>query len=244
MARGSRAGPTGHGRPLASGRISGMVEASLTATVGTTTHRLTTSKPHRAYGDGERSLGRSAAPRRIAEARILGLRTRGVALSARPTDETVPDLADIPREPHRQPGVHRDGDVVVRDERCGRRRLGLAVPSCSAAVTRRAARVYSVGGGRWASCDQPTSLGGCVAQDHLRRCTPTRCRSGKDPPWSCPVEPCALDAGLEFFTSRISRTELMFGRADPIVRRSVGISELCVTRFVISREGARLALRS
>src|SRR6516164_9282029 len=27
------------------------------------------------------------APRRIAEARILGLRTRGVALSARPTDE-------------------------------------------------------------------------------------------------------------------------------------------------------------
>ena len=64
--------------------FSGMVETSLTATVGTTTHRLTTSKPHRAYGDGERSLGRPADPWRIAQARLHSLRTHGVAVC--PTD--------------------------------------------------------------------------------------------------------------------------------------------------------------
>jgi len=32
-------------------------------------------------------------------------------------DETVASLADIPREPHRQPGAQLDGDVIVRDER-------------------------------------------------------------------------------------------------------------------------------
>jgi hypothetical protein len=69
---------------------------------------------------------------------------------------------------------------------------------------------------QWAVVDgppphQPTSLGQCVAQDQLRRRTRTRFRSGKDPPTSCPVKPCALDAGLEPLTSRISRKELLFG---------------------------------
>src|SRR5215831_10784663 len=91
-----------------------MVESSLTATAGTTTHRRATSKTDRAYSNGERSLGRPADPRRVAQARLHGLRTRGVAVSARPTDEMVADLADILREPLREPGVHLDGDVVVR----------------------------------------------------------------------------------------------------------------------------------
>jgi len=43
--------------------------------------------------------------------------SNGVPVSAGPTDETVADLAYIPREPHRQPGVRLDGDRVVRDER-------------------------------------------------------------------------------------------------------------------------------
>ena len=60
--------------------------------------------------------GRPANPRRVAEARIHCFRTHGVAVSARPTDETVANLADILREPRRQPGVHLDDDVVVRDE--------------------------------------------------------------------------------------------------------------------------------
>ena len=38
--------------------------------------------------------GRPADPRRVAQARIDGLRTHGVAVSTRPTDETVPDVAD------------------------------------------------------------------------------------------------------------------------------------------------------
>jgi hypothetical protein len=139
------------------------------------------------------------------------------------------DFDDANRCLHVPPsGVRGD----IRQAQNGRQRATHSVVGHSAPAPR------GLGGGRWASCDQPTSLGGCVAQDHLRRCTPTRCRSGKDPPWSCPVEPCALDAGLEFFMSRISRTELMFGRADPILRRSVGLSERCVTRLVISREGA------
>jgi hypothetical protein len=50
---------------------------------------------------------------------------------------------------------------------------------------------------RWAvvngpPADQPISLGQCVAQEQLRAAT--RFRSGKDPPRSCPVEVCALDA--------------------------------------------------
>ena len=59
------------------------------------------------------------APRIHGELLKLGFTVseRTVSRSARPTDETVPDLADIPREPHRHPGVHFDGDVVVRDER-------------------------------------------------------------------------------------------------------------------------------
>ena len=95
-------------------RASYELEASA---VGTTTHRLTTSKPHWAHGRGELSLGRSADPWRVAEARNRRLRTHGVQVSAGPTDETVVDLAYIPREPHRQPGVRLDSNRVVRDER-------------------------------------------------------------------------------------------------------------------------------
>ena len=100
-----------------------------TAAAGTTTHRTPASTPHSAYGAGKRSLGRPANPRRVAEARIQCFRTHGVAVSARPTDATVPNLADIFREPRRQPGVHVDG----------------AVPPCSAVM--RAVRVHSVGRG-------------------------------------------------------------------------------------------------
>src|SRR2546428_849859 len=77
---------------------------------------ITTSKPHWAHGHGKPSLGRTADPRRVAEAGIHRLRTDGVAVSAPPTDDTVADLAYIPRESLRQLGFRLDGDVVVRDE--------------------------------------------------------------------------------------------------------------------------------
>ena len=67
--------------------------------------------PHSAHGHGELSLGRSADLWRVTEARNHRLRTHGVAVSARPTDDTVADLEDIPGESHWQPGVHLDGDA-------------------------------------------------------------------------------------------------------------------------------------
>src|ERR1700732_438967 len=74
-----------------------MLEA-LAAAAGTTTHRFTTSKSHWAHGHGELSLGRSADPRRFAEARVHRLRTHRVAVYARPNEGTVAELAYVPRE--------------------------------------------------------------------------------------------------------------------------------------------------
>ena len=134
-------------------------------------------------------MGRPANPRRVADARIQCFRTHGVAASARPTDETVPNLADILREPRRHPGVHLDDDVVVRDESCRRRRLSFAVPPRSALM--RAERTTP-----WAVIDrpashQPASLGGCFAQHQLRRRARTHFTSGTDPPRSRAVGTCA-----------------------------------------------------
>src|SRR5207244_13638103 len=52
-----------------------MLEASLAPAAGTATHRFATSKAHWAHGHGELSLGRSADPWRVAEARDHRLRT-------------------------------------------------------------------------------------------------------------------------------------------------------------------------
>ena len=59
------------------------------------------------------------APRIHGELLKLGFTVseRRVPVSARPTDETVADLAYIPREPPRQSGVRLDSDVVVRGKR-------------------------------------------------------------------------------------------------------------------------------
>jgi hypothetical protein len=112
---------------------------------GTTTHRCTTSKPHWAHGHGELSLGRSADPRRVAEARIHRLRTHCVAVFARPKEGTVAELAYVPRERVRPAGVRPDGDVIGRGgrSRCRRRpclpfrpaepaldRRSVALPGC------------------------------------------------------------------------------------------------------------------
>jgi hypothetical protein len=133
-----------------------MLEASLAAAAGTTTHRCTTSKLHWAHCQGELSLGRPADPRRVSEARIHRLRTYGVAVSARRTDETVADLAYVPRESHRAPAVRLDGDVVVGNDRRRYRRLCFAVPPHSA-VTRRAVRFHSLGIGR-STCFAPIAV--------------------------------------------------------------------------------------
>src|SRR5262249_7764551 len=54
------------------------------------------------------SLGRSANPRRVAEARLHGLRTDGLAIFAEPTENPGADLPHIPREPPRRLDVQLD----------------------------------------------------------------------------------------------------------------------------------------
>ena len=66
-----------------------------------TMYRFIVSRSDSAYGRGEFSVGRSADPRRIAEARNRHIGTHGLALSARPLAKTVTDVAYILREPLR-----------------------------------------------------------------------------------------------------------------------------------------------
>src|SRR2546425_10359244 len=93
-------GPASHRRSLASRRITSMLAPSLAAS-WKTMYRFTKSKSDSALGCGELSLGRSADPRRITEARNRHFGTHGLALSARPPNNTVTNLAYILREPLR-----------------------------------------------------------------------------------------------------------------------------------------------
>ena len=101
---------------------------------------------------------------------------------------------------------------------------------------------------QWAVVDgppthQPTSLGRCVAQDQRRRSTGTHFRSGKDRRGRVSSNPVL--ASPDWSSSRrLSRGRSSYSvRAGPILRRCIGISELCVTRFVIlAREPTRPSL--
>ena len=125
-----------------------MLAASRTATARTTTHRLRTSKPHSADGHRQLSLGRSANSWRAAEARIHRLGTNGIPVSLRPTDATVADLADIPRESRGQPGLCLDRATGIRDEHGRYRRLRAV--RAHAALTRPPVRFHSLGIDRFA----------------------------------------------------------------------------------------------
>src|ERR1700704_1327036 len=96
---------------------------ALAAAAGTTTNRFTTSMPHWAHGHGELPLGRSADPRRVAEARVHRLRTYRVAVYARPKEGTVAKLVYVPRERVWPAAVRLDGHVIGRGgrPRCHRR---------------------------------------------------------------------------------------------------------------------------
>ena len=76
-----------------------------------TAHRFIVSRFDSAYGRGQLPVGRSADPRRIAEARNRHFGTHGLTLSARPPTNTVTDMADILRETLRRPDSHLAGDV-------------------------------------------------------------------------------------------------------------------------------------
>jgi hypothetical protein len=68
---------------------------------GKTAHRFIVSRSDSAYGRGELFVGRSAHPRRIAEAGHRHFGTHGFTLSARPPANTFTDVAYILREPLR-----------------------------------------------------------------------------------------------------------------------------------------------
>src|SRR5437870_6978436 len=94
------AGPASHRRSLVSRRRTSMLAPSLAAS-WKTMYRFIVSRSDSAHGRGELSVGRSADPRRIDEARNRHFETHGLASSARPPDSTVTNLAYIPREPPR-----------------------------------------------------------------------------------------------------------------------------------------------
>jgi hypothetical protein len=90
-----------------------------------TAYRFTMARSDSALGRGELSLGRSADPRRVAEARNRRFGTHGLALSARQADNTVTNLAYIPCEPPRPRDVQLAGDVLGSGWRRRRRRRPL-----------------------------------------------------------------------------------------------------------------------
>jgi hypothetical protein len=194
---GSAAGPAGHGRPLASRRISWMLEPSLATATGKATHRFTTSNPHSANGHGEPSLGRSADPRRVAETRSHRLGTHGVAVSTRPTDGTVADLAYFLTNHLGNLAFastvtslfgESDDDGV---DACG-------LPFRPVPPSRDGRYASS----QWAFVDWPPSLPPTshawrVAHDQLPSRTCTRFSSGKDPPQPWIVDISAGGVRLE-----------------------------------------------
>jgi hypothetical protein len=110
-----------------------------------TMSRSIMSRSHSASGRGELSLGRSADPRRVTEARNRRLRTHGVALFARPTDGTVTDVTYIPREPLRPARVHLADGAIVRGGRSRRHRHLPPVVPPSALVARWGVRLHPMG---------------------------------------------------------------------------------------------------
>jgi hypothetical protein len=110
VAGSASAGPASHRGWLVSRRRTAMLAPSRGA-AWKTMYRFIVSSSDSAYGRGELSVGRSADPRRIAEARHRPFGTHGFAGSARSAANTVTDLAYMLREPLRWPYTDVAGDV-------------------------------------------------------------------------------------------------------------------------------------
>src|SRR6185295_900242 len=96
----ARAGPASHRRSLVSRRSTSML-APLREASRKTTHRFIVSRSDSAYGRGELFVGRSADPRRAAEAWNRGFGTHRLTLSARPPANAVTNVAHLLHEPLR-----------------------------------------------------------------------------------------------------------------------------------------------
>src|SRR5713226_6352554 len=155
-----------------------MLEASLAAAAGTTTHRFRTSKPHWAHGHGERSLGRSAGPWRVAEARNHRLRRHRVRY--------LPDRRTRRSQTWRTFFANHVGNLafasaVTSSFATGDDDVDASVLPCRPVPPSRDERYAS---NQWGLIDWPpslesTSLDWRVAQTQVRRRTHARFSSGK-----------------------------------------------------------------
>jgi hypothetical protein len=146
-----------------------------------TTHRFTLSRSDSAYGRRELSLGRSADPRRIAEARNHHFRTYRLALSrGRPTTRSQTWRTFFANQLGGQTFVSpvmfadaHDEDVVVDASALSFR----PVPSIDASGASIHGPIVD-----WERSLQPSSLGVGFGHHHLQNCTGAHKSSGRDPP--------------------------------------------------------------
>jgi hypothetical protein len=150
-----------------------MLAPKIAAAGRKTTHRVRSSVPHSAHGRGESSLGCSANPRRVAEARRHCLRTHGVAVSPGPHEDTVAELAYVPRERVQPVGARLDDHVIGRAgrSRCRRRP---SLPFRPAPTSRDRQSVGVPGAGR--SSIGPSRFGACLLVGVSPRITRTTAR--------------------------------------------------------------------
>src|SRR5262249_15068027 len=138
-----------------------MVEASRTAAAGTTTHRFTASKPHRAYGDGERSVGRPANPRQLLKL--------GFMVSERTVSRYLPDRRTRRSQTWRTFLANHVGNLaftstVTSSFATSDDDVNASVWPCRPVRPSCAVRSVST---QWAVVDWPPSVGRCVAQGQL-----------------------------------------------------------------------------
>ena len=214
-----------------------MLEASLAAAAGTATHRFATSKAHWAHGHGELSLGRSADPWRVAEARDRRLRTHGVPVSAgqltRRSQTWRTFLAN-------HIGNLAFASTVTASFATSDDDVDALVRPCRPVPPSRDGRYAS---NRWGLVDWPsslpsTSLGWRVAQHQLRR--RTRFSTGKDPPTSRAVNLCCCVWVMVPYVEEIHLGErLIVGRRPFDSESLVAIGKLWLTLRAI-RSSTRL----
>jgi hypothetical protein len=180
------------------------------------------SRSDSAHGRGELSPGRSPDPRRTAEARNRHFGTRGLAVSARPPDHTVTNLAYFLRDHLADrtfiwPVLFGDarGDDVVVDASDGSARP-IPLSSDGSCASTHWARVD------WDRSLQRTSRGVRLGQHHFHR-TGAHTSTGRDQPvasegcnwpysvgarfpWCLPAATSATDGYVRRFAHASSRS--------------------------------------
>jgi hypothetical protein len=173
-----------------------MLEALPTAAAGTTTHRLTTSKPHCAHGHGKPSLGRTGI-----HGELLKL---GFTVSERTVSRYLPHRLATPSQTWRTFLANHFGSLAFASAVTSS--FATSDDDVDLSVRRHARGGTLPLSGNWSIGLLRANrrlLACCVAQDQLHRRTRIRFSSGKDPP-KLVVEPVLAAYGWRFLTSRDS----------------------------------------